>query len=395
MDTEVKNFGVRVSASGTRSYFVRVRVGGGRRGQQRRVTISRSDVMTPENARKVARDLLAKARLGQDPGAEKAAKREALTVAELIDEWLEGAGRRNRRGVVRKPYDWRCDRSRLNHHIRPLIGSVRLPDLTKRHIEQVRDDIARGVTARTEKTKARGVSRVRGGEGAATRTLRTLGSVLSYAVDRGYIAHNPRSGVQTTPDQSRERFLSKEELQRLGQTIGSSMADPRALAIIRLWALTGCRHREIAGLKWSQIDLDHGFLRLGLSKGVPRNVFLTPPAVAVIEEVHRVQDTEWVFPATYGGGHYEGTAKVWRDIRKAAGLEGVRPHDLRHTFASQSLAAGASLEVIGALLGHRELRTTRRYAHLAASAVHAAAGRVADVIQGAMEAGRAQTHPDE
>ncbi|WP_296817963.1 tyrosine-type recombinase/integrase [Brevundimonas sp.] len=334
---------------------------------------------SPDEARKLAREHLAHAHLGKDPGAEKAERREAITVGELIDEWLAGPGLRGRRGNLRKAYDVNCDRGRLENHVRPVLGKLKVRDLKKGDIERLRDSIAAGRTAKTTR-RGRFVSKVSGGEGAATRTLRTVGSLLTYAVEQSYLSQNPRKGVLTTPDRSCERFLSASELENLGKVISTSPADPRALAIIRLWALTGCRHREIAGLRWAQVDFDLRFLRLGQIKGVQRNVFLTEPALEVLEGVHRIEGCEWVFLSDHGGGHYSGAAKVWRDIRKAAGLDDVRVHDLRHTFASQSLAAGASLEVIGALLGHRELRTTRRYAHLAATSVHAAAEVVASVI---------------
>src|SRR5690606_29786255 len=141
------------------------------------------DLLTPEEARSQARTLLAQARLGQDPGAEKAARRDAKTVNELLDEWLAGPALRDRKGKLRKPDNVGFDRGRLNRHIRPTIGRKRLPDVTKREIERLRDAIATGQTAVIEKTaKKRGKSRVTGGEGTAARTLRTLGTVFSYAV---------------------------------------------------------------------------------------------------------------------------------------------------------------------------------------------------------------------
>lgn len=376
MDTDLPGFGVRVMASGAKSFFVRYRVGGGRGAQMRRLTIGRSETLTPEKARDAARSILARVRLGEDPAGDKADRRSAHTVAELIDEWLAGPGKRDRQGKVRSASNIDCDKGRLNHHVKAMIGRYKLPEVNRPLIESLRDSISQGKTAKIEKTKKRGVARVTGGEGAATRTLRTLSTVFSYAVQRGYIAANPVIGVRKAPDRHSERFLSEDELMALGEALDAADASvPKATAIIRLLAMTGCRRREIEALKWAEVDLLSGFLRLKESKTGAKNVFLSEDAATVLSKVHRVADKPWVFPGTTGDGHYQHTAKVWADIRKKAGLSDVRLHDLRHTFASRSLAEGASLEVVAALLGHRERRTTERYAHLASHPIKEAANR--------------------
>ena len=386
MDDTLKNFGVRIGTSGVRSYFVRTRVHGGRGRQERRLTLGRSDVLTPEEARKRARILLAQARLGEDPGAEKAARREAKTVNDLLDEWLAGPALRDRKGKLRKVENVEHDQRRLDCHIRPVIGKKKLPDVTRREIERLRDAIAAGRAALIGKTETqRAKSRATGGEGAAARTLRTLSIAFSYAVERGYIPINPVRGVKTTPDKSRERFLSGRELERLGHVLETSNENPAAIAIIRLLLLTGCRHGEIAGLKWSEVDLDRGFLRLSDSKTGKRQIYLSEQAADVLRQVHRFAGSPWVFPATSGEGHFRGTGGIWIRIRQRAGLEDVRLHDLRHTFASQAINGGAPIEVIAELLGHKDTRTTRRYAHLAADRVQEAAARTASVISSAMQ----------
>jgi integrase len=124
-----------------------------------------------------------------------------------------------------------------------------------------------------------------------------------------------------------------------------------------------------------RVDLLNGFLRLKESKTGSKNVFISQDAATLLSKIPRVEGKPWVFPGTTGKGHYQHTAKVWSDVRKKAGLADVRLHDLRHTFASRSLAEGASLEVVAALLGHRERRTTERYAHLASHPIKEAANR--------------------
>lgn len=385
MDADLPGFGVRVMASGAKSFFVRYRVGGGRGSQMRRLTLGRTDTLTPEKARDAARSILARVRLGEDPAGEKSDRRSAHTVSDLIDEWLSGPGKRDRRGKLRSVSNISCDRGRLEHHVKSVIGRHKLPDVDRSMIERLRDAIAQGKTAKTEKTKKRGVARVRGGEGAATRTLRTLSTVFSYAAQRGYISSNPVSGVRKAPDRHSERFLSEEELSALGKALDEAESSiPKATAIIRLLAMTGCRRREIEGLQWSEVDLADGFLRLKESKTGAKNVFLSQEAAVLLSKVHKVDGKLWVFPATTGVGHYQHTAKAWVDIRQKAGLPNVRLHDLRHTFASRSLAQGASLEVVAALLGHRERRTTERYAHLASNPIKEAANRAGRSISNSM-----------
>ena len=385
MDADLPGFGVRVMASGAKSFFVRYRVGGGRGAQMRRLTLGRTDTLTPERAREAARSILARVRLGEDPAGEKSDRRSAHTVADLIDEWLDGPGKRDRRGKLRSASNISCDKGRLNHHVRSVIGRHKLPDVDRSMIERLRDTIAEGKTSKTEKTKKRGVARVTGGEGAATRTLRTLSTVFSYAVQRGYVSANPVTGVRKAPDRHSERFLSEEELAALGKALDQAEASvPKAVAIIRLLAMTGCRRREIEGLRWAEVDLPDGFLRLRESKTGAKNVFLSQDAAALLSQLHKVEGKSWVFPATTGEGYYQHTAKAWIDIRKKAELGDVRLHDLRHTFASRSLAQGASLEVVAALLGHRERRTTERYAHLASNPIKEAANRAGRSISSSL-----------
>ena len=243
-----------------------------------------------------------------------------------------------------------------------------------------------GATTARRKTKARGVSKVKGGAGTATRTIITLSSILSFAVDRGLIAANPKHGVRLAPGGKRERFTSPAELARLGEALARAEtrsdkpAHPYGLAIIRLLALTGARRGEITKLRWSEVDLDRGFLTLATSKTGRKVVLLPPAAVAVLQGVGRTS-SGFVFPAsrqrppkaapsqpppTRAEAPFAGLGKVWTEVRAAAGLGGLRLHDLRHGFASFGAAGGFGLPVLGALLGHslprhhRPLRPPRR-----------------------------------
>lgn len=387
-DAELPGFGLRLWPSGKRVFVVQYRVGGGRGGRQRRLTIGATPPLTVEQARKKAGDVLAGARLGDDEALVRDKAREADTVADLADLWLAEAAHLNRRtGAVRNERSVAGERGRIDAHVRPLLGAVRLADLTRADIERFRDRIARGETKGERKTKPRGTARVRGGSGTATRTVRLLSSIFAFAVDRRLIPANPVAGVRLTPPKAMNRFLSGEELRRLGEALavaGEAGAHPHGLAIIRLLALTGARRGEVEQLQWAHVDVERGMLRLPTSKTGAKVIPLAPAAQAVLADLPR-HASPFVFPALRGGeGHYTGVGKVWEDVRARAGLGDVRLHDLRHTFASFGAGGGFGLPVIGAILGHRQPSTTARYAHLADDPLKHAVGRIGGAVADAM-----------
>lgn len=161
--------------------------------------------------------------------------------------------------------------------------------------------------------------------------------------------------------------------------------NPTALAILKLLIFTGARKGEIEVLKWSDIDFQTGHLRLSDSKTGQKVIPLNAGALKILSELDRLEGTDYVFPAYRGNGHYEGTPKVWKRIRKAAGIEDVRLHDLRHSFASIAVSGGASLPIIGSLLGHTNSATTQRYAHLNDDPLRAATEAIGGKINAAMQ----------
>ncbi len=393
-DTELRGFGIRVTKAGVKTFVVRYRVGGGRTGVERLFTLGRyAPHFTADDARDMARKALAEVVKGGDPQAGRASARAEMTISELCDLYLkEGC-------ATKKASTLYTDKSRIDRHIKPLVGRKRLSSLKRADAERFLADVAAGKTSKTEKTKARGKAVVTGGKGAATRTLGLLGAVMTFAVDRGFVATNPVRGVRRFPDRKMERFLSPAEVGLLGtalEGLEDEGAHPFGVAIIRLLALTGARKSEIAALRWSEVDLERGALRLADSKTGEKTLTLSPGAAAILGAMTRHAESPYVFPATKlkkakepkassgagavvietkgtgkrtlglaGAGHYQGAAKVWEEARLRAKLTDVRLHDLRHTFASFGAAGGFGLPVIGALLGHRHATTTARYAHLA------------------------------
>lgn len=387
-DNELAGFGLRVWPSGRKAFVAQYRLHGGRGGRQRRVTIGTFPAMPVDAARARAAEVLAKARLGTDSAGERDKARTADTVADLVDLWLAEAAHVNRRtGATRSASSLAGERGRVDAHVRPLLGRKRLVDLTRADVERFRDAVARGATKGERPTKLRGRARVRGGTGTATRTVRLLSSICAFGVDRGLLSDNPCKGVRLAPVKAMNRFLSGAELQRLGAALEAAAADgahPHGLNIVRLLALTGARRSEIASLRWGEVDVEHGCLRLAASKTGAKVIPLAPAALAILEALDRQKGSDWVFPASRGDGHFVNVGKLWEDVRARAGLEGVRLHDLRHTFASFGAAGGFGLPVIGALLGHKQVSTTARYAHLTDDPVKRAAERIGGEIGAAL-----------
>jgi integrase len=198
---------------------------------------------------------------------------------------------------------------------------------------------------------------------------------------------NPARGVKRFPDRKSERFLSPAELAKLGAALASMESEgvnSTAIAVIRLLAFTGARKSEITNLRWGEVDFERLCLRLGDSKSGQKVIPLGAPAVQILNSLERSGDTSFVFPAFSGQGLFQGVDKVWRRARFRAGFPELRLHDLRHSYASMGLASGNALPVIGALLGHSDVKTTARYAHLADDPVKAAADRISDSIAIAM-----------
>ena len=266
--------------------------------------------------------------------------------------------------------------------------------MTKADGERLQADISAGRTrapVTAAGAKKRGRVRVTGGKAVAARATAAFRAMLAWAVDRKHVKANPLAGIRLNKIKGRERVLSDAELARLAEAAAAMEAEgvnAKGLTIIRLLALTGARRNEIATLRRPYLEFDHGRARLPDSKTGERFVPLGGPALAILSAwLERSADRGgYVFPAERGGGHYQGTPKVWRELRRRARLPGVRLHDLRHGFASLGVGLGQSLFVVGKALGHRRAQTTERYAHLAADPVRVAADqvsrRVADAMSG-------------
>ncbi|WP_417434340.1 tyrosine-type recombinase/integrase [Hoeflea sp.] len=377
-DSELKGFGSKIAKGGRKSYVCKYRAGNGRKAPTRRMTIgAHGSPWTVDQARSEARKILGLAANGEDPAKEKQEEKKQITVAQLCDLYMENGVSTKKASTVA------TDRGRIERHIKPLLGRKKVRDVTRADVKRFLQDIASGKTSVDTKTGLRGRAIVTGGKGTATRTVGLLGGIFSYAFDCGLIELNPVHGVKRYAEKRGQRYLSQQELAALGKALADGEErdlNPQALAILKLLVLTGARKGEIETLRWDAVDFDAGYLRLADSKTGQKAFPLNAGALEILSKIPRLDGSPYVFPAHRSEGHYEGTPKVWRIIRSMAGLDDVRMHDLRHSFASIAVSGGASLPIIGALLGHADSATTQRYAHLHDDPLKAAAEAVGDKI---------------
>ena len=362
-DSELRGFGVSVGYQGTKSFVVQYRNPAGR---SRRKVIGRFGLMTVEEARRGARVMLGEVAKGADPIDEiKQVRR--LTVSDVCDWYLERAeaGKiigRSRRPI--KPSTLAMDRSRIEAHIRPLLGHRIIETLRLGDIEAAQADIAAGLTAKPRAGSRGGATK--GGDGVASRTMSTLHSILEHAVRLGEIEKNPARGVRRLASTPRMRWLSHTELRKLGSALREAEADcehPKGLAVIRLLLLTGFRRLEALSLERRSLLDDENAVHFATTKtGAQRRVI----GKAAVDLLKAQPDTgsKFFFPADWGDGHFIGVVRVLDRICARAGIENVTPHVLRHTFASVAGGLGYSELTIAALLGHASRGITQRYIHI-------------------------------
>jgi integrase len=390
-DDKLTGFGIRVQASGATSYVVKYRAGSGRGAPTRRVTIARLGKVTPDEARDLARKLLGAVAHGSDPAAERAAERRADTLSELAQLFLTEHVEAKRK------------RSTATHY-RDILERLVLPELGNRKAEKVTiSDIARLHVKLKESPYQ------------ANRMLAVVSSLYSFAAKRHFVPRgtNPARGIEKYRENGRERFLTAEEMARLGEAIREAetvgvpysidtskptakhapkeknrrtVIGPYAAAALRLLILTGARLREILHLRWEQVDFDRGMLLLPDSKTGKKAIVLNAPALTVLANLPRVGS--FVIAGQAAGSDNEqpraDLKRPWEAVAKRARLDRVRIHDLRHTHASIGAGAGLGLPLIGKLLGHAHPSTTARYAHLDVDPLRRASDRIGTEIAAAM-----------
>ena len=367
-DSQIPGFAVKILPSGTRRYFVKYRTkGGGRSAQQRWETIGTHGAITVDQARDEAKRILADVAENKDPQGMKVAFRQAPKMTALWERF-ERDHLSKRKASTARNYEqlWRI-------YVKPRLG-------TKKVIDVNRDDVYRlhrSIKARYQ----------------ANRTVALLSKMFNLA-ERWEMRpdnSNPCRHVEKHRETYRERFLTTEEIGRLGQALRDGHAaqteTPHMIAAIQLLLLTGARVSEILGAKWQWIDWEHHIIRLPESKTGAKIIYLGDAAIEVLEHLRSLphaKENPYVIAGGVKGQPLADLRHPWMRIRERADLDGVRLHDLRHTAASIGVSQGMNLPVIGRLLGHTQASTTQRYAHVGADPALAAANTIGDVVAKAM-----------
>jgi integrase len=369
-DEDLGGFACRVHPSGRKTFVFRYRVGGGRRGLQRNVTLGRyGEGFTVDQARLKARHLAAQVLKGEDPGGQRQEQRLAVTLDEFSTRYI-----REHATPMKKAASAKSDQWMLNRYLLPKLGTRKVVDITS-------GDVTKFVLGLSDRPIL------------ANRCRALLSKMLSLSISWGVRRDpvNPVNMVKKFPERSRERFLSSEERAKLGDTLRAIEADAsepwQAIAAIRLLLLTGCRRGEILSLKWEHIDYDNKAFLLPESKTGRKTIYLSKPVLEILAALPRKENCPYVLPARFNDGHFQGVGHVWERIRRTAGLSNVRIHDLRHTYASTGVGLRLGLPQIGGLLGHSRATTTAKYAHLAADPLREAGDLVARQLQADLDRG--------
>jgi integrase len=384
-DDELARFAFRLKPSGSGSFLIVYR---NRQRRQRQLLVGRMGVVTPEQARALAKAMLADVDAGKDPAEAKAESRDGLTLSELCDQYLVAARAglvKTRFGQSKRSTTIAIDEGRISRHIVPLIGRKLVKNLRRSDIQCMADDIAQGKTATTVKTKARGVARVTGGHGTAARVVELLGGIWSWAEKRDIVSGaSPVIGVDKTKGEAKDRVLNAQELSRLGAAMRAHTNDkPLAVAALRLISLSGLRREEACRLRIDEIDRNNNCLRLRQTKTGKSTRPISDLALAAIEKLPRVGD--FVFPGRSGDKPAD-LKKQIASIFNEAGLNDARSHDLRRTFASAAGALNYSDATIGELLGHAKRGVTEiHYVHRPDAALVAAANSTAARVAAALD----------
>ena len=390
-DVDLPGFGLRVTANGSKSWIVEYRAGGGgRRAPSRRMTLGSIATLSADKARGAAKDILASVRLGADPARDRQTARAAPTVEELSQIFLKPTTKVDRKASTLALYDLY-----FRVHILPAMGSKRVQDVSPADVVKLHRDIGAGKPV------------------TANRLVKVLSGFFAWVIaDQKVRMENPAKGIDLFREKGRERYLTNEELSRLGDALREAETrglphlvddgkktkharkpenrftriDQFAAAAIRLLIFTGARLREILHVEWRNVDLERGLLFLDDSKTGRKPIILNAPALQILATLPRVG--KFVIAGQTAGEPDEqpraDLQRPWGALVKRAELGGLRIHDLRHTHASVGAGASLGLPIIGRLLGHRHPDTTAKYAHLDNDPLRRASDRIGSHLSSAL-----------
>jgi integrase len=366
-DTALSGFGIRVTAGGCKSYVYDYYVRGS--GRRRRFTIGQFPTWTSGAARIKARELRRRVDNEEDPLGDIKEARAAETVDDLADRFVEEHLLPKRRQSTISAYQ-----SILKKYIRPHFRHLKVRDVAFEHIDALH----------------RHVTKI-GGPYTANRCIAVCSKMFNLAIRWNMRTDNPVRGIERNAEIERKRYLDSDELARLVKAL-AEYPDQQSANVIRLLMFTGARKSEILAMRWADADLNTGiWTKLGSTtkQKTDHIVPLSAPALQLLKDIQKQQTAkrhtlgQWVFPANSKTGHAIDPRYGWNALCRAAGITNIRIHDLRHSFASLLGSGGASLPLIGAILGHSNPKTTARYVHLFQNPQRAAVDQVGAIITAA------------
>ena len=396
-DAELKGFAVRVAESGTKTYILRYRpLGGGRAGPRRFMVLGRHGAITPDEARAKAKTILGTVAAGQDPAKELAHAKAAMSIAQLAVFFINEHAKPKRKARTAADYA-----ALLNGYLVPKFGKRPADQITTADISQLHLSL-------------------RDRPYQANRLIAVIASMYGVAARHGIVPRgtNPAHGIERFRESARERYLGIEELNRLGETLRlaeteglpwrsdaakpeskhlareenrRTILSPEVVLAFRLLMFTGARLREILTLQWSHIDFERGLINLPDSKTGRKTIVMSGATTDLLRD--RERRGAFVIPGVDVDRSRSDLKKPWVAIQRHAGLEGVRIHDLRHTFASIGAGASLGLPIVGKLLGHSQPATTARYAHLDADPLRRASNIIGDRLTAALAARKTGSKP--
>lgn len=361
-DHVVKGLGLRVYPSGRKTFVLSYRTG----ARKRLMALGAYGVLTLDEARTTAKRKLGNVLDGKDPLREREARLAEATVKELGERWLD-----DWIAPKRKPLTIADYRFRMARYVYTSLGHLRIGDVTRADVAKLHGSLA-------------------GKPRQGNYVLAIASAFFTWTERMGWRApgSNPARYIERYPEARRERYLTHEEIGRLAKALAAADRDntetKSAIAAILLTLFTGMRRGEVMTLRWEYVDMGNGMIRLPDAKAGARTVLLNPQAIAILERIERVKGNPWTVTGRRDGGHLEDLEKPWQRIRAAAGLDDVRLHDLRHSFATLGVTSGLGLPIIGKLLGHRVAATTARYAHVAPDPAREANAAIGNMIADAM-----------
>jgi len=390
-DTELTGFGVRVRPTGNMTYIVQYRAGSGRGAPTKKLTLGPVGKLTPDEARTAAKSAIGDVLHGGDPARDKTAKRTAPTIDELASDYITDFVAKHRKPMTLAAYQ----------HYLPFVVSAwagrKAVDITRADVAKLH----REVGAKTPVL--------------ANRIVTFLSGVYSWADDQERVAEgcNPTRKIKKFPEQGKERYLNAEEYQRLGDALEAAEQgivswepdpdrkvkhapkdgnrtvefSPYVIAAIRLFLFTGARLREILHMRWEEYDADRGVIFHGDTKTGRQTLVLSDAAKAIIDAIPRGGD--YIIAGRDPTKPRADIKRPWGRLRAYAGMEDVRLHDLRHSFASVGVGGGYGLPIVGKLLGHTQAATTQKYAHLDTEPVRRVTNEIGRRINNAMAGGAA------